>query len=152
MSNLYSPIVILSILALYFDFRYRRLPNWLTFSGIFTGLSLAFFYGGLPLLFDHFAGLIIMGLPWLFFWGQGITGGGDQKFMMAMGALVGQNLAVPALLLTAIAGGVQSLIWIGYHALLQKNQRFFADGSWKKITLPYSPAIVTGVLLAWHFF
>ncbi len=75
-------------------------------------------------------------------------GGGDQKLMMALGALVGLKLAPALALLVAVAGGAQALVAIALARLRGQRER----GAWKKILLPYSVAILIGTaaLLALH--
>lgn len=105
----------LLFLAVYYDFRFLRIPNW---------IPLAIF--GLYLLFlgvQHFSGLSEKPIPVLPSLGVGagvfvvftilfalnLIGGGDVKLISALGFWAGKDQIVEFLLITAIAGGVLAL-------------------------------------------
>lgn len=97
-------------LAAVTDLRSRRIPNWLTGSGILAGLALHLGLGGVrdsgsALL----AGLIAGGIFLLFFLAGGM-GAGDVKLMAAIGCLGGLHSVRSLLLLTAILGAVAAIV------------------------------------------
>jgi Flp pilus assembly protein protease CpaA len=112
------------------DLMERRIPNWLTFSMVFTGLIAMTIHGGLSFsggLADSFLGLIVVSLPLLFVYALGGGGAGDVKFMMGIGAWSGVDLGlyllggvmvcgfVYAILMAALRGELK-LLWYGVFA------------------------------------
>src|SRR5438067_2208881 len=85
--------------AAVYDARYRKIPNWLTVTGVLVGLSLnAFQYGAVgsqvirPSWFGLLFGLkgLAMGFfIYLFLYVLRAMGAGDVKLMAAVGSMVG---------------------------------------------------------------
>src|SRR5437763_13552060 len=115
------------------DLRARTIPNWLSGGGLVAGLicgvTAAGARGGLTALAGAAAGFAVF-LVW--HWSGGL-GGGDVKLMAAFGALLGPADIVVAAVLGAIAGALVA----------------FATALWnpRVASIPYAPAIVTGVWL-----
>lgn len=114
--GLITSLVFLTVLlavSVYRELKEHRIPNWLTVSGMLSGLMLAYARGGGTLL-SSLGGLGI-GFGFLFiFYVFGGIGGGDVKLMGAIGALLGHKLIVPALFYTAVIGAFMAvvvLIW-----------------------------------------
>lgn len=68
----------IAVCAAWFDWRARRIPNWLTL----TALAIAIAIGGL----DAIAGAILCASIPLVLWSRGVLGGGDVKLLAALGA------------------------------------------------------------------
>ena len=112
------------------DLMERRIPNWLTFSMVFSGLIAMTIHGGLSLsggLADSLLGLIVVSLPLLFVYALGGGGAGDVKFMMGVGAWSGVDLGLYLLggvmvcgfiyaILVASFRGELKLLWYGVFA------------------------------------
>ena len=94
--------------------RYRRIPNWLTATGVLVGLAInAFLYQGWPGL--KF-GAPRMGLGSGMYFGLYVVramGAGDVKLMAAMGAMVGWPTGSASFMITAILGGIMAVIGVG---------------------------------------
>lgn len=165
MGNLNSTpaLVVLALMlavAVYVELKERRIPNWLTLSGMALGLLIAY-WQGTPAFASSIIGLII-GFGFLFiFYVFGGVGGGDVKLMGAAGALMGRFLIQEALVYTAFIGAflaVLMVIWRkdfwariawGFKQLAywKKNE----SGEMKPATpiaVPYGIAIALGCLLA----
>ncbi len=88
---------------------------------------------------ERFLGAVLTGRIGLIFWRVRMIDGGDQKLMMAVGAFVGQTLALSVVLAAAVFGGLEALISI-----------LFARGSTgirsrlKTLHIPYSLTIAPG--------
>jgi prepilin peptidase CpaA len=125
--------VALGTAAVATDLSRRRIPNWLTASGICAGMVCGAFSAGWSGAANAAAGAaagfaIFVILHWL-----GGMGGGDVKLMAAFGSLLGPGSALVAAVFAAIAGAV-----LAAGAL-----------AWKPRThaIPYAPAIVAGAWL-----
>ncbi len=100
-------------LASVIDLMERRIPNWLTFSMVFSGLIAMTIHGGFSLeggLADSFLGLIVVSLPLLFVYALGGGGAGDVKFMMGVGAWSGVDLGLYLLGGVMVCGFIYAII------------------------------------------
>lgn len=115
-------LTILILVAAVFDIRYRRIPNWLTVSGVVSGVALnAFLYQGLPGLKLSLAGLgVAFGCYLLLYLIRGM-GAGDVKLMAAIGAMVGFRDWFGIFLVTALIGGVVGLALVLIRGRLSKT-------------------------------
>ncbi|MEN6536846.1 MAG: A24 family peptidase [Bryobacteraceae bacterium] len=103
-------LAVVAILAAVYDYRFRRIPNWLTLSGVLLGLGLNSFlfgWGGL-----RTAGLGL-GLAFLVYFPLYLLrgmGAGDVKLMGAVGSLVGAANWFGIFIISNILGGVIAII------------------------------------------
>lgn len=100
------------VVAAVYDLRFRRIPNWVSLSGLVLGL-------GCNTLFSGLAGLRLAGLGFLCAFGVYLLlymiramGAGDVKLMAAVGSIVGLGNWFQVFLATALVGGVLALITI----------------------------------------
>lgn len=167
-SSLYLALgsVLVGISAALLDIKYRKIPNWLTFSAMLAGVVLNLFFNinswRLSLL-GLLMGLVILLIPFIL----GGIGAGDVKLMMALGAFLGVKKIVAVGLCSGIAGGVLALLAlalqdgpakIGQRLILlitsiwDKDIRrvIFRDQT-SKMVIPYGPAILIGLIagLVW---
>lgn len=157
-------------LAVFFDCKEKRIPNWLNFLAIGAGLLLHS-WGGFSLLLDSLygcgLGIGLFLLPFIFGW----LGAGDVKLMGALGAILGSSLIPRVAFYAVLAGSLLALC-----ALLGNKPRFrdFTN-TWRDFTLvlmtrgtvlpesvaershkgahtvPYGAAIVLGALIAVYY-
>jgi len=116
-------LLALVIVAAVFDFKSRRIPNWLTLTGVLCGI-------GIHCWISQWQGLLVatlgMGLALLIYlplFALRAVGGGDVKLMAAVGALAGANDWVLIFLITAILGGVVALLLVVAKGRLTKTLR-----------------------------
>lgn len=103
-------------LAAWFDWRYRRLPNWLTLSAFLLGLGLQVRLAGLNGLWQGLAGAGLALLIHVPLYALRAVGGGDVKLMAAVGAIAGPPAWLVLFVLNALAGGAAALamvVWTG---------------------------------------
>jgi prepilin peptidase CpaA len=95
--------------AALYDFRFRRIPNWLNVSGVITGIVvnvLLFAWHGIGLAA---VGLLLSLAIYVPLYLLRAMGAGDVKLMAAIGCIVGPQNWVGILVCTALAGGVLAL-------------------------------------------
>jgi prepilin peptidase CpaA len=109
----------LALVAAVYDVRFRRIPNWLSLSGVLLGIGLNAFLavdglhwyegynwrsalGGLGLAFVIYFPLYLL---------RGM-GAGDVKLMAAVGALVGPMNWIGIFVLSNVLGGITAVIII----------------------------------------
>ncbi|HZT71784.1 MAG TPA: A24 family peptidase [Terriglobia bacterium] len=92
------------------DWRFRRIPNWLTVSGFFAGLGmngiLSGWSGVLKGLEGAGIGLAVLILPVIF---RGM-GAGDLKLMGALGACLGPRKFLIVLFISIFISGIMSIV------------------------------------------
>jgi prepilin peptidase CpaA len=157
-----SAAILLSLLAMYTDYRWRIIPNRLTLPAIALGLVLNFAGNGWQGLLLAGAGLAVgIGLLLLPFLVGGM-GAGDVKFLGALGALLGAYATLNVFLYASILGGFLAVIFALRNRRLMKsllNMLHIVTGFFllrvlprelqladKNIKIPYGIAIGTGML------
>lgn len=104
-------IFILSIFVMYYDVRYRRIPNVFVLIGLVSGLTLNIWQNGWLGLRDSLLGCTLaFFLMFVVRMYSGATGPGDIKWFAAIGAVIGWKLVVPAFLIVLMMGMVLALI------------------------------------------
>jgi prepilin peptidase CpaA len=107
-SLIISAVVLVSAI---YDFKYRIIPNWLTYPTILIGIILSLTPYSISFI-ECMYGLAICFIPsFLIYVFQGI-GGGDVKLLTAIGVWVGSAAAIEVMIYTVIAGSGLSLIII----------------------------------------
>lgn len=97
------------------DVRARRIPNWLTYSGIAVALAVRPVLAGWPGLMDGLLGMLAAGGVFYLVFLMGGMGGGDVKLMAAVGAWAGTAQAMDVLITTAIAGGFLAIGYLAFN-------------------------------------
>ncbi|MEN6391831.1 MAG: prepilin peptidase [Syntrophomonas sp.] len=157
----YLLVVILIIASLY-DFKYRRIPNWLIGCGLLLAFGIHLMSSGWPGVFFAVKGLAAgIGLLIVPFALRGI-GAGDVKLLGVVGAFQGVYFAFNTFLWMALWGGFMALI-IAYRAgrlgqifmnlfpasvkyVFPFTARIAAAQSSERVVYPYALAIALGVL------
>ena len=105
------------------DVRGRRIPNWLTYSGLLTALLVRIVVGGWAGLRGGLAGMLLAGGIFFLFFLLGGMGGGDVKLMAAVGAWVGFDQVGILLVVSAIAGGLLAAGYMLVHKQIFETLR-----------------------------
>ena len=120
---LWIALTVLATAAAVLDLRTRRIPNWLTVTGLVAGIALngaAFGWAGvLQSLKGAGLGLLLL-LP--FFLLRSL-GGGDWKLVGAVGAFLGPSALLTVLLWALLVAGVMALVLIVYKGRLVQTFR-----------------------------
>ena len=101
--------------AAIYDVRYRRIPNWLTVSGVVAGIAMNTFlaWPGPQRWSGCFFALKGMALGfglYLLLYAIRAMGAGDVKLMAAVGAMVGWENWFGIFIITALVGGLMAVI------------------------------------------
>jgi len=104
-------LLALVLCAAIYDARYRRIPNWLTVSGALAGIALnTFLYPGMSGLWFSLKGLLLGFGIYLALHLLRAMGAGDVKLMGAVGSIAGSSDWFGIFMITAIAGGIFSVV------------------------------------------
>ncbi len=113
-------LAVLLVAAVY-DVRFRRIPNWITVTGVALGLALNTFLWGLPGVWFSLRGLGLgFGVYFLLYLIRAM-GAGDVKLMAAVGAMVGWEDWLGIFVITALLGGLMALILATSHGRIKKT-------------------------------
>jgi prepilin peptidase CpaA len=107
--------------AVVFDLRERRIPNWLTGPALLFGLVLHLMLGGFAQLGWSLAAALIAGTVFMVFYVAGGMGAGDVKLIAALAAIAGIADVANLLLATVIAGGVFAVALAAYRGALRRT-------------------------------
>ena len=115
-------LLALLIAAAIYDIRYRRIPNWLTVSGVLLGIAINTAIGtpGYGFLFA-LEGLGTAFGIYLVLYVLRAMGAGDVKLMAAVGALVGWKAWFGIFFVTAIVGGIMALAMVTLRGRLRRT-------------------------------
>jgi prepilin peptidase CpaA len=133
-------VAILVVMAGIWDWRTRRIPNWLTFSSVILGIGLnALMYqtSGVWLSLKGLGLALLIYFPLFLLRGMGA---GDVKLMAALGAIVGWQNWLGILIVTAIFGGIAALVVVIVNGRLRKTLEniWFIGLSIRKREAPYA--------------
>jgi prepilin peptidase CpaA len=101
---------VLVVFAGLFDFRERRVPNWLSLSGVLLGLALNGVTDGADGVKNALLGAGLALLIYVPLWLLHAMGAGDAKLMAAIGAIVGPRNWFAIFFVTAILGGIVAVV------------------------------------------
>ena len=116
-------VVFLAVWAGGMDWRFRRIPNWLTLPGLVLGLVVNALAGGWPGIKSSLSGAglgLAVVLPFVLL---RALGGGDWKLMGALGAFLGPERLITVLIGSMLVAGVMALILIVYKGRVRQSLR-----------------------------
>jgi prepilin peptidase CpaA len=102
-----APLLALLTLAAVIDLRRRRIPNWLTFGLIASGLARAWLVAGVAGaagLIHATAGLFAAASIPFFLFALGALGGGDVKLLAGVGAWLGAEAGLAVFAVQSVIG------------------------------------------------
>lgn len=105
-------VVVAALIASWHDFRRHRVPNALNAVVLLLAFAAQWICFGAAGLSAAFLGMIVAGGPLLVLWRLRMMGAGDVKYMAALGAWLGPTLALHALVLGALVGGLMAVAMI----------------------------------------
>ena len=143
-------LLLISFTGCIYDFKFRKIPNWLTFGGFFLAIIFNSFKFGLSgainSLLGFLVGVLLLLIPYL----MGGMGAGDVKLLGAVGAIVGFKKVVLIFFYSAVCGLFLGIIWIlftpGHLKFLLKTGQVLPTVD-KKQKIPYGIAIFMGTFI-----
>jgi len=158
-------ITLLVGIAAWRDFTTHRIPNWLSVTGLATGLALRAPLG-LHALEIGLEGVGLALAVSLLLYALRAIGGGDVKLLAAVGAFLGFPDVISALGVMAVLGGAFAIVSVTRRGLLPLLLLNTVDlvRSWRSLgrgpdarrldspgalTIPYAVPIAVGTLIWW---
>lgn len=103
------------------DLRSRRIPNWLTLSGVVLGLGINTLLGGWHGFAIALGGCGLALAVYVPLYAVRALGAGDVKLMAAVGAFTGPAMWLDVVIATALLGGVLALILVVMRRRLKRT-------------------------------
>jgi prepilin peptidase CpaA len=114
-------LVALVLTAAIWDLKSRRIPNWLSLTGIISGIALNSFLYGFTGCKESLEGMATaFGVYFLLYLVRAM-GAGDVKLMAAVGSFVGPGNWFMIFLITAVIGGVIAVTILVWRKRLRKT-------------------------------
>ena len=153
----------LAIFVIYYDVRYRRIPNVLVLSAALAGISVNTAFGGWQGTLESLQGFALAFFPMLLMHIFGAMGAGDVKLFGAVGAVLGVALVPLAFVLVVMLGAVLAVytmlragtVFTTLHGVFRIfvgllpgwEMPRFAISPDRKHTIPYGVAIMLGSVI-----
>ncbi|OGI08910.1 MAG: hypothetical protein A3F80_03790 [Candidatus Melainabacteria bacterium RIFCSPLOWO2_12_FULL_35_11] len=143
-------LLLIAAIGAIYDWRTRKIPNWLTVYSLPVIFLLNIVHAGLwgfvNSLLGLLAGLALLFIPYII----GGMGAGDVKLLGSLGAIVGYKGAILIFFYTALCGLVLGIIWLIFNPgrlkfLITTGQILPTVDKNQKI--PYGIAILMGTIL-----
>lgn len=131
-------VCIVLIVAAYIDGKELRVPNWITFPMVLSGLVYSTWIGGLEGFGFGLWGMTVGLLTLLPLYAVGGMGAGDVKLMAGVGAWLGATVTWYAFVATVIVGAVMAIIMVLSRKAWDKHygQFLLILSEWKTIKDP----------------
>ena len=157
-------LVPMAAFIMYYDVRYRRIPNVLVLSLLIGGFTINISFGGLNGALTSVEGLALAFLPMFLIHMFGAMGAGDVKLFGAVGSVIGVSMVPLTFVVVVMLGAVLAI-----YTMLRSGTMFstlhgvlrifvgimpgwemprFAIPPDRKHTIPYGVAIMLGSLIA----
>jgi prepilin peptidase CpaA len=122
LSNWHVKVVcVLLIWAAWIDGKQLRVPNWLTFPMVLSGLVYSAWVGGWQGLGDGLVGMAVGLATLLPLYAVGGMGAGDVKLMAGIGAWLGASVTWEAFVWSVIVGAVMAVMMVAWRKSWKKH-------------------------------
>lgn len=154
----------LAIFVIYYDVRYRRIPNVLVVATLLTGISINTYFSGWQGMLSSLEGFALAFVPMLLMHIFGALGAGDVKLFGAVGAVLGVSLVPLTFVVVVMLGAVLAVytmlragtVLTTLHGVMRIfvgilpgwEMPRFAMSPDRKHTIPYGVAIMVGSLIS----
>ena len=101
--------LVVAVVAGIYDWRFRRIPNWLTLAGLIAGFSCHFYLSGWPGFLVAAKGFGLAALIYFLLYLVHAMGAGDVKLMAALGSIAGPMNWFLFFLASSILGAVAAI-------------------------------------------
>ena len=141
-----SILTILLVTTVFYDLRYRIVPNYLIVLSIAAGLIVTGMEG-IAALLKTMTLAVLLSYPLYYGYERGWMGGGDVKLVLATSLIAGEKLAKVYFLVGALGGGMVSLWYLLANRIKQHRSQGAYEGK-QAVMVPYAAAYAACGLLA----
>ncbi len=143
---MYWFVALVMAAAAVWDWRYRRIPNRLTFPFLIAGILYHLVYEGWSGAGKAVAGMFVAGGILLCFYLLGATGAGDVKLAAGLGAWCGPAASLQVLAYAAVAGGLFAVLAVVYRSLRHRSGEPLKRLAWRLTAVWVQPRIAPEVV------
>jgi prepilin peptidase CpaA len=118
-------VCVVLIVAAYIDGKELRVPNWITFPMVLSGLVFCTWSGGWAGLGAGLLGMAVGLATLLPLYAVGGMGAGDVKLMAGIGAWLGASVTWNAFVVSVIVGGIMALGMVAWRRSWKKHSGNF---------------------------
>ena len=157
-------LVPLALLIIYYDLRYRRIPNPFVLATLISGITFNIALGGWNGASNSIGGLALAFILMFTLHVFGAMGAGDVKLFAAIGSMIGAELVFPTFVVVLLTGGLIALVSILRSGMFRTTMgnvlqilmgllpgrqmpRFNVPAD-RRLTIPYGAAITIGAIIA----
>ena len=161
-------LIPLAVVIIYYDVRYRRIPNPFVLATLISGIGINIIFGGVSGALNSVGGCVLAFILMFMLHLFGAMGAGDVKLFSAIGAVMGAHLVLPTFLVVVLTGGMLALVSIvrsgAVRTTMQRVLQIlvgllpgwqmprFAVPTDRRGTIPYGVAITLGSIISTAFF
>jgi prepilin peptidase CpaA len=161
-------LIPLAAFVIYYDVRYRRIPNVFVLATLIAGLILNFAIGGMRGGLSSVGGCVFAFILMFMLHVFGAMGAGDVKLFAAIGSVIGASLVLPTFVCVVLTGGVLALVnilrtGVFRTTMIRVLQIFvgllpgwqmpkFSVPADRRLTVPYGVAITIGAIISTAIF
>lgn len=157
-----ASVVLLTLICIFTDLKYRKIYNHFTFSAVILGLGFNGVINGWGGVVFSLQGFFVGGIVLLVFFMAGGVGAGDVKYLAAAGSLLGAGFVFRAAVTGIIIGGIGVLmymfltkrLWVIFRNIANLFRYMIKMGKLDvtslqkdKLYIPYGVFLGVGVLL-----
>src|SRR5450432_1288026 len=103
-------LIPLAIAVIYYDMRYRRIPNAFVLATLLSGLAMNLGHGGLSGVMNSAGGCVFAFILMFMLHVFGAMGAGDVKLFAAVGSVTGAHLVLPTFVVVILTGGLLGVV------------------------------------------
>ena len=157
-------LIPMALFIMYYDIRYRRIPNVLVLGLLIGGLTINISFGGLSGAVSSLEGFALAFVPMFLIHLFGAMGAGDVKLFAAVGSVIGVSMVPLTFVVVVMLGAVLAIytmlrsgtVFSTLHGVLRIfvgimpgwEMPRFAIPPDRRHTIPYGVAIMVGSLIA----
>lgn len=157
-------LIPLAIIIIYYDVKYRRIPNAYVLAALISGVTINTTFGGLGGALSSLGGCALAFFLIFTLHVFGAMGAGDVKLFSAIGAVTGVHLVMPTFFLVLLTGGLLAMVSViragAVKATMYRVLQIFIGflPGWemprfsvptdRRHTVPYGVAITLGGLIS----
>ena len=161
-------LVPLAVLIIYYDVRYRRIPNPFVIATLISGLTVNITFAGMNGAVNSLGGCLLAFLLMFMLHVFGGMGAGDVKLFAAIGSVIGAHAVLPTFLVVLLTGGLLAIVSVLRTGIFKTTMirvlqilvgllpgwqmPRFAVPADRRHTIPYGAAITIGAIIATAIF
>lgn len=140
-------LLVILLAAVFTDYRYGKIPNWIILFGIMSGLLISFIHEGFLCCLEKMGAIILPVVLLYPVFAFGGIGAGDIKLFSVTGSFLGIKGVISSLIFAFIVGAIISLIKIIRFQFLKNLISKKSSTVFPKNKIHFAIAVFLGVMI-----